>query len=397
MKNMSGKKYGVKVKIAVLTIAVIMYTTSITTPALGSIAKAFPNVNPDLIKQIASLPALMMILFSQLPGQLERFLSKKTILCIGIALSFVGILPAFFGDMTFILFTRVVFGAGYGIVFAYASSMIAYLFEGKERETIMGIKSSVGAAAGVVFQMLGGFLAMYNWRYAFLAFLLVIPAFLIILFWLPEPEAKTAQTAATGNRGKLSGNTWGLSIFNAYVNILQFSFMSTVAIVMIGGKIGNAAEAGMVLTIFTAGAFAAGLIYGPVTSRVFKKYTIALALAFVSASFIMMIGANTYTMFLLCGIVFGLGFGTFNPDFVMKIVASADAPASVSIGVYLAFTGVGQFLSPIVLTPVATALGFTGLRAGWYVAAIGLSAATIIAAIVITFAKTKKLPAAEKN
>ncbi len=393
---MAEKKYGLKVKIAVLTIAVIMYTTSITTPALGNIAKAFPTVNPDLIKQIASIPALMMIVFSQLPGQLERFMSKKTILCIGIALSFVGVLPAFFGGMTFILATRVVFGAGYGIVFAYSSSMIAYLFEGKERETLMGFKSSTGAAAGVVFQMLGGFLAVYNWRYAFLAFLLVIPAFLIVLFWLPEPEKAGSGAADGASRGKLTGKTWGLSIFNAFVNILQFSFMSTVAIVMVGGKIGNAAQAGMVLTMFTAGAFAAGLLYGPFTSKLFKKFTIVLSLALVSVSFIVMLGANTYPMFIVCGIIFGLGFGTFNPDFVMKIVTSSPAPASVSIGVYLAFTGLGQFLSPILLTPVATALGFTGLRGGWYVAAIGLSAATVISCIVVAAAKPGAAQTAKK-
>ncbi|WP_406541281.1 hypothetical protein [Clostridium ljungdahlii] len=74
---MSEKKYGLTVKVAVLTLAAMLYTTSMTTPALGEIAKAFPNVSATEVKQISTIPSLMMIIFSLVPGQLERFMSKR--------------------------------------------------------------------------------------------------------------------------------------------------------------------------------------------------------------------------------------------------------------------------------------------------------------------------------
>lgn len=56
-----------------------------------------------------------------------------------------------------------------------------------------GFKSAVGAAAGMVFQMMGGMLAAYNWRFSFLGFLLVIPIALIIWFKLPDTGVKKPE------------------------------------------------------------------------------------------------------------------------------------------------------------------------------------------------------------
>lgn len=387
MNSLAEKKYGIKSKVAVLTIAVLMYTTSMATPALGDIAKAFPNVNPDVIKQIASIPALMLIVFANIPGILERFMPKKTILYIAMALMFVGITPAFFGDMTVILVTRAVFGMGYGIIFAYASSLIAYLFEGKERDAMMGYKSAVGAAAGVLFQTLGGFLATFNWRYSFLGFLLVIPAFLLVLFWLPEPEKKTAGPGAA--KGKLSPKTFGIALFAMLVNICMFSFMTNVAIVMVSGKIGNAAQVGLVLNMFTAIAFVAGLLFGRVIKPNLKKFTLAVALALFACSFIILVSAQSFSLFIAASLLFGLAFGTYNPELTLKLFASSTAAPSVSIGIYLAGTGLGQFLSPIVLTPFAALFGFKGPRAAWYIAAVVLAISAIATFIFSAMSKTK--------
>lgn len=391
---MAEKKYGVTSKIAVLTIAVLMYTTSMATPALGDIAKAFPNVSPDVVKQIASLPPLMMIVFANIPGLLERFMPKKVILYIAMALMFVGITPAFFGGMTTILVTRAIFGAGYGIIFAYASSMIAYLFDGKQRDTLMGYKSAVGAASGVVFQTLGGFLATFNWRYSFIGFLLVIPAFLIILFLLPEPE-KVQQTTANGAKGRLTAKTFGLALFAMLVNICMFSYMTNTAIVIVSSKIGNAAQVGLVLNLFTGVAFVAGLIFSRVTRAIFKKFTLSFALALYSVTFIVLVFAGTFPMFIVGAALFGLGFGTYNPEFTLKIFRSSPVAPSICIGIYLAGTGLGQFLSPIVLAPFAKLFGITGPRAGWYIAAVVLSLSTIASIIVIALSKAEKTSASK--
>lgn len=388
---MSEQKYGLVTKAAVLSVALLMYTTATTTPALGAIAKAFPDVSPDTIKQIASLPSLMMIIGSLLTGQLERFMNKKTILYISMTIQlFGGIIPAFYGDMTLILICRAVFGIGYGLVFPLASSLIADLFEGQERDSLMGLKSAVGAVAGIVFQMLGAYLAVISWRHAFLGFLLIIPIFLMILCKLPEPEKKMAPITADGtSQARLTPSTWYICILNLIYNMIQFSFMTNVAIVMAEGKIGNAVQAGMVLTAFTAAAFVAGLIYGKV-SQIFKRFTIVIAIGLVGLAFLMLLNVNTYTMFLVAGAIFGLGFGTYNPAIALLVIGSAHkSAATLALSIFAALMGVGQFLSPIALGYITKAIGLKGSLAAWTVAAPTCLIAAVVLTLVLAFSKSE--------
>ena len=218
------------VKAATLSVALLMYTTSMTTPALAEIAKAFPDASGETVKLIGSIPSLMLCIFSLVSGWLTRKVSIKKAILIASALIFAGVLPAFFGDMNFILFTRVVFGAGYGLVFPLASAVVTDLFDGSEKDAMMGWKSAVGALAGVVFQSLGGILAAYSWRFSFLGFLLVIPIVILVLFVLPDTGVqKTAKTAKTQG-SKYTKTLYICCAVGFLLNAVQFSYMQNMAL-----------------------------------------------------------------------------------------------------------------------------------------------------------------------
>ncbi|OBR89641.1 bacillibactin exporter [Clostridium ragsdalei P11] len=388
---MIEKKYGFIEKVAVLSVALLMYTTSMTTPALGEISKAFPNASSELVKQIASLPSLMMVAFSLVAGQLERFMSKKKILCIAMLFQFVGgMLPIFANSITFILVTRVIFGVGYGLLFPLSTPLLADMFQGDEFKRLLGYKASIGAIAGVVFQMLGGFLAAINWRYSFLGFLLMIPICLLIILKLPDiGDKKVSGDKNDTSKSKLTSKTYILSILNLLLNILQFTFMTNIAIVMAAGKVGNAAKAGMVLTAFTGGAFAAGLLYGRIFN-IFKRFTIAISVGLLGISFLILLNVNTYSMYLLAGIIFGLGFGTYNPDYAAKLVVSSDKSISArTFSVSVALQGLGQFVSPIILGSITSIFALKGPKADWVVASVCLLSACVVMSLVIAFTKLK--------
>ena len=249
------------VKAATLSVALLMYTTSMTTPALAEIAKAFPDASGETVKLIGSIPSLMLCIFSLVSGWLTRKVSIKKAILIASALIFAGVLPAFFGDMNFILFTRVVFGAGYGLVFPLASAVVTDLFDGSEKDAMMGWKSAVGALAGVVFQSLGGILAAYSWRFSFLGFLLVIPIVILVLFVLPDTGVqKTAKTAKTQG-SKYTKTLYICCAVGFLLNAVQFSYMQNMALFITGEQIGTAIDAANVLSTFTAFSFLAGLVY----------------------------------------------------------------------------------------------------------------------------------------
>jgi MFS family permease len=393
---MNEQQHGIMTKSAVLSIAALLYTVKMAGPALGAIKQAFPGVSPIMIQQLLTIPPMMMIVGSLVTARLQQVIPKKKILYIGILLQIIcGIMPAFYGDITFMLITRVFFGLGYGMTFPLASSLIADLFEGKERDAMMGYKSAVGAAAGVVFQMLGGFLAAIDWRYNFLGLLILIPIYLMVLYKVPEPEKAPVVKTATGSRfGGITSTTWFIYAFNMVFNILQYSFITNVALVMASEKIGGPAQAGTVLTIFTVAALIAGVFYGKI-SQLFKEYTLALAFAFLGAAFLVVAHYNTYEMFLLGAILYGLGFGTYNPEITIRTIKSVDkSVVTVAMSFFVCSMGIGQFGSPF-LVYIATILGFGGSKATWMIVAptcVALCLLMIIANVFIgSKNKTKKL------
>lgn len=383
-----NKKYGWGTKAAILSIAILMYTTSMSTPALGSIAKAFPNASTVTIQQIASIPSLMLVLFSFISGQLSRFISTKKISYIAMIFLFVGgIAPVLGGGITSILISRYIFGAGYGLVFPLSSGVVQEFFTGNERDSMMGYKSSVGAISGVFFQMFGGFAAVTNWRWAFLGIIVVIPIFGLIIAKLPESQIKKVDKNAP--KGKLTTTTYGICAFNVLFNILQFSFMINIAIV-IGATGGNPAQAGTVLTIFTVAATIAGLTYGKV-SKALKRYTLSLAIGFLTVAFFILINATSFTTFMVGGFIFGLGFGLYNPTMTISVMNSAPEASMLAVSVYVSVQGVGQYFSPMILGKLTSAVGLELGRGAWTIAAWTFAALSILTIVFFMFTKSEDI------
>jgi len=389
------KKYDNLVKAAVLFIIVFQYGHSFVTPALGAISLDMPDVDPVLIKQIQSLPSLIAIPAAFLCGIFERFMKKRTMVTMAMIFTFIGgILPAFYGDIYFILATRVIFGIGRGMIFTLATSMIADLFVGQERANLMGYKATVGGLSGSLFQLIGGAVAILSWRYSFLCTLILLP-FLLFVFWkLPEPDVKPLPVKEAGISKQLGIKTWLLTVGMMIGQIFIFSFMTNVAIVMAQAKIGNPGQAGIVLTTFTLATGCAGLFYGRGTSRIFGKFTVPLCLALFGIAFLILTNTNTVAMYLAAAIIFGLGFGTFNPDMYTIVVRSVPrAAATLAVSIFVGFTNFGQFLSPMGLKLITDILGLTGPKAAWIVAGPLLIAAAVLIAIGVAVSRSKKATA----
>lgn len=381
------KNSSVWVQVAALSVALLMYTTSMTTPALGEIAKAFPDAAPETIKLLSTIPSLMMVFFALVSGKLTQYISIKKIITIAMILMFVGGIPsAFVGDLQFMIAMRFVFGAGYGLVFPMASAVIADLFTGQQQNKLMGFRSAVGAAAGVVFQMMGGILAAYNWRFSFLGFLLVIPIALLIWFKLPDTGVKKSEKVDQSGttEKKVTPITYILALVCLLINIVQFSFMTNIAMVIQADGLGNAAQAATVLTVFTGAAFVLGLMFGNVT-KLLKQFTASFAVMTVGLAFVVLIFANSMTMLIIGAVIFGMGFGTFNPAITIAVAKSAAKPkyAAVAISIYVSATGIGQFISPYVLKFLRQTLNLTATRADWQIAAATLISGSIISMVLV--------------
>lgn len=389
MEENTKPKYGALVQITALCIALMMYTTSVTTPALSAIAQAV-GVEYEAIKLVSSLPSLMLVFFSLIAGWLTTKLSIKKCTIIALILMAVGGLPGIFGGYTFLIISRVFFGAGYGMVFVLASAVITDLFDGSTKDRMMGWKSAAGAAAGVLFQTLGGILVAYSWRYVFLCIFLCVPVLLLVLGFLPDTGVKVAKGPT---QGKFTGTLWICVAVGFLLNVFQFAYMQNMTLVILDptNTIGTALDAANILSMFTATSFIAGLIYF-LFSKALKRFTAAAAVLFVGIGFLVALYAQSVPMFYVASAIFGFGFGFTNPALTLLAASGvtdrSKTPRAISI--YVCSTGLGQFFCTYILNFIVGIFGFTGTRAQWTVSAYAITGGAILGFILLAIFGGKK-------
>lgn len=353
----------------VLSITSLVFGVGAVTPALADIAKAFPNVSRETIQMIATVPQLLIMVSTLVCGQLSRKVRKKTLVLTGMILYGIGgVLPAFFGGITFILIMRGVFGAGCGFLIPLSQGLIADFFQGRDRDVFMGYRSSTAAIFGMLFTFAGGNLCAIYWRHTFFAYLFVVPVFFIILLLMPEPERH--QGAAAAGKGSLTPTMWFFVIMYFLYNVTMMCFITNAAFVMSASKVGDAGTIANIMMVQSVGGITAGLLLGWIT-RVMKNYTLVLALGFLAFAFVILNFVETAPMFAVACAIWGFGFGIVSPAIALRIIASVPKEAATrALAILTCAMGIGQFISPKVYGYVNGWIGIEGPRASWAVAAV---------------------------
>lgn len=390
-EEVTQKNYGGLVKIAVLSVVLFQYIKGFTTASLGAIAQAFPNVDPLMIKQIESIPSLIAVPAALAVGILERFMSKRMIVNIAMLCTLVGgIGPGFCHDFNNILIFRVIFGIGRGMVFTLATSLIADLFTGNARDTMFGYKITFGCITGSLTQLAGGALAAISWQYSFFGYAIAIPFIALVIWKLPEPEVKPA-VIKSGQKAPLTTKFWVITALGLLYNVCMFAFMTNTAIVIAANKVGSPALAGVVLTCFTLVSAVSAAFYGKFTLKVLKEYTIVVALLLVGGAFLFLTQATSITMFYIGAGLYGLGWGTVNPELYKYVVTSVPRESgTLSLSIFTATQNCGQFLSPLFLAFCTGLVGIKGALAPWQVSGTIIVAGAVLLAIAVAYSKSKK-------
>ncbi len=390
---------GVLLKLSILLIALQEVGTGAATPALGLIQAAMPTVNPLLVQSIATMPYLTIVVFGLFYGVLVKVMKKRAILYIAVALFLVGgIAPAFLDNIYIILFCRALVGAGVGLMYPMSNDLVVDFYNGGERQKMIGWAFAVSMGGGIIFQMLGGFLATINWHYTFYAYALGILFFAIPLLFLPEPPKKEDVVKGTAQeKAKVPAAQYLLSVMNALWNICFAVVIANGAIIIISEGIGTGTEIGTAFSIMTAAGFVSGLFFAQIHKALDKLKGLSLLTCYwaVAIGFLVFFMAHSMNVIYLAFVIIGLGLGYAGSNFFNKasdIVPFASAAAAFAV--LSAFNGLGGFISPYIMTPLTTALGMAPGRPALLVGAVGL---VVLGVIAFFFDRaTPKIPESER-
>jgi MFS family permease len=154
--------------------------------------------------------------------------------------------------------------------------------------------------------------------------------------------------------------------------------------------LGDASLTGMLSSVYTAGGFIAGIIFGKL-SKMFQNYTLGAGILFASAGMFMMFVTNDIAILFIGAFLLGTALSVVNPRFNIMIseVASPKSMA-LSLAVLTAMMNLGQFAAPIVFNTLGDVTGFTTKRSQFLLAGAAL-AILGLGSLVATYFRNRRI------
>ena len=339
-------------------------------PALGVIGAHFAGLNQLLIQLIVSLPALFIILTNLFFPWLCRLMKTRALALTGLVLYVLSGAGAFFVDNIWLLLVmRALMGVSVGMIMPLSTGLLAYYFPPEEQAGLMGLSAAMNQMGGVVATFLAGFLAGICWNYAFLVYLLGLFAVVLVALFLPNERLQGRGGVSISLLKRFHPSVIGMFL----VMILFFIYPTNFALTASG----TLSEMGVTLTMvgLDVVAFLVGLSFGSLMKRFAAQMKYVAPLGFAAGY--LCLSAGSSLLFLLAGsAVIGIANGIGVPylNTIGSVKAGKDAATTVmpllSAALYL-----GQFLSPLIVSPISSAAGTSPYVTGVGIAVIYLAQA----------------------
>ncbi|WP_432402012.1 MFS transporter [Wukongibacter sp. M2B1] len=370
------------VKPAILSISLLIIMTNNTiSPALSEISSAFPNAGSNLVKLVLTLPSFVIIPFSSISGRISSTVKNQKIIIIGLIVYFLGgISGGFSRNIYELLFTRALLGAGMGLLMPFATSLIADFYKGTERTVMMGLSNAVANFGGIIATLASGTLAIYNWRYIFIAYSIAIPVLILVTLGLPEPPNKDK----TSNKSlSLNNRIIFIAILAFFLNIAFYAVIINIALFIKSEGIGNSGYSGIATSFVTFAGFISGICLRQI-SKIFKRFRVPFAISFMSLGFLLLSTSHNLTLVLISNFLVGFGLGILKPVLFLN-VADASSSHSNAFAISIVSNSIlfGKFVSPLFLDLWGKIFRNNSIRFTFLSMGILLSCAAIISLLIM--------------
>ena len=336
-------------------------------PALGIISKHFTGRSPLLIQLIVSLPALFIILTNLVFPSFCRLMKTQSLALTGLGVYVLAGAGAFLVDNIWVLLAlRALMGVSVGMIMPLSTGLLAYYFPPEEQASLMGLSAAMNQMGGVIATFLAGMLAGISWNYAFLVYLLGLVAIVMVAMFLPNERLQGRGGVSLSLLKRFHPSVTGMLL----VMILFFIYPTNFALTASG----TLSETGVTLTMvgLDVVAFLIGLCFGGLMKRFASSIKYAAPLGF-TAGYICLAACGGIACLLagsaLIGIANGIGVPYLNT--IGSVKAGKEAATTV-MPLLSAALYTGQFVSPLIVSPIASAAGTSPYAVGVVIALIYL-------------------------
>lgn len=338
---------------------------TVVAPVLPKIAANFSGGGDAalLAQMIMTAPAIGLMLGGPLCGLLvSRFGARPMYLVFLLAVGLLGGAELLVNNPMVFLLDRALLGFVAAGANNAASTLIAERYEGDLRARLFGLHVAASSVIAVLAVVASGALAQsFGWRApAVLYFSSLAPAVALVALVRPAPRPDAPEPARQHGPTRI-WSSWRFFLLTALTAIplnlpsVQVSFQLT------QDGVTNSLVQSLVIAAFSVTLSIAAPLY-PNARRRFGVIGAPLAALLVCGVGFVGAGlAHAPAATALCLLVSGIGAGLLNPHFGIRIAETVD-PVSrgTALGVLFGAFFLGEFLSPMVMTPLRLWLGVHG-------------------------------------
>lgn len=369
--------------IAILSISLTVNLPGLAiSPIMGKLDQVFHHVTELEIQLLTVLPNLVTIPFILCSGKICTPKNQMFILGIGLGLyTLTGVLYFFADSMVELILLSCLLGVGCGLVIPLAASLISQYFVGRARTKQLGMKSSLSNFTVIFATLFVGWMAAYNWHYAFIVYMVPIIPLALIPFMsgnyikkntieaaappysplkepAPDDKAKAlAKTAPKPTSPNFHFN--GKRAVMLLGGIMIFYFLITYATEVVSYYLPftmehyklSTGDVGVATAMFFAAATVSGFLLTRIISSL-KQHTVQVALLFCIAGLLMVGLLHYYWSFMLGVFIMGLGYGTVQPVLYDKTsyIAPTSAKSTAYFSYLLTCNYIGISLVPFIIS-----------------------------------------------
>ncbi len=361
-----SKKLSLSIIFASATLTIM--AGSIITPVLNLMRDGL-GITPSYVGLIITTHGLFMALFSPLMGIIiDRKGVKRVYIAALFLYGIAGGSGLLIDSYWVLLASRACLGIGLAGVFTGINVLILNMYDGIERDRIMGWRGSAQSFGGVIWPLLGGALGSVSWRFPFAVYMIAIPIGLLAIVAVPEPvvqhqrepNSSESTSVLTIFRDKpVLYIIYGLSFFGS---LLLYSIVVFIPQLLEGLGISSTFRIGLFISAMTASGGVTAFVYGKIRSHFsYERIVIMTVILWTVALFT--ISQATVNWVIAVGMaLFGVSQGLLMPTVMVWIGEVVPPSFRGRFSSYLGTFGfIGQFMSPILFAPVFIHLGFKGV------------------------------------
>lgn len=370
--------------LAILSISLTVNLPGLAiSPIMGKLDDVFTNVTELEIQLLTVLPNLVTIPFILCSGKFCTPKNQMWILGIGLVIyAATGILYFFAKTMTELIVLSCLLGVGCGLIIPLAASLISEYTVGKARTKALGMKSGVSNFMVIFATLFVGWVAAYNWHFAFIVYMIPIIPLCLVPFMtrsyiyahridypgefvppVKEPSRPSdqdiAQTKKTGKPAGPNFHFQGKTALALLFGLMALYFIATYGTEVVSYYLPFAmkdygldtTDVGVATAMYFASATLSGFIL-PQAIRICKKWTMELALLLVVFGLFFVGLVHAYWAYIAGIFIMGLGYGIVQPLIYDKTsyVAPNTAKQNAYFSYLLTCNYVGISIVPFVIS-----------------------------------------------